>query len=105
MTGKLRLGAMTLALAVGLPLLTVGCAEHHYYRAYDPYYRDYHRWDRHEDAYYQQWTFETHRPRVDYRRLNRYEQREYWTWRHNHRKYRHNDRDYDRRYDPDYNRR
>jgi hypothetical protein len=100
MSGKLRLGVMSLALAVGLPLATVGCAEHHYYRAYDPYYNDYHRWDRHEDAYYRKWIVETHRRRVDYRRLNRAEQREYWAWRHNHGR---DHRDYDR--DRDYDRR
>ena len=98
MSGKLRLASMSLALAIGLPLLTVGCAEHHYYRAYDPYYNDYHRWDRHEDVYYRQWAVETrHDAHRDYRHLNREEQREYWSWRHNHGRDRDHDRDHDRR--------
>ncbi len=39
---------LLLAVALALPLVTTGCAEHRYYRVYDPHYRDYHRWDDHE---------------------------------------------------------
>ena len=53
------------------------------YRSYDPYYRDYHRWDDRETVYYRQWVVEGHRdPHRDYRKLRRKEQREYWDWRH-----------------------
>jgi hypothetical protein len=70
----------------------VGCAEHRY-RTYDPYYNDYHRWDDHERVYYNQCVVETHRdPHRDYRKLNKDEQKEYWTWRHNH-----EERDHDHR--------
>jgi hypothetical protein len=78
---------LLLASAISLPLATVGCAERRY-RTYDPYYNDYHRWDDHERGYYNQWVVETHR---DYRKLNKDEQKEYWTWRHSH-----PDRDHDR---------
>ncbi len=76
---------MILAMAFGMAMLVTGCAEHHYYRAYDPYHNDYHNWDSHENVYYQQWVVETHRdPHRDYRKLNKDEQKQYWTWRHDH---------------------
>jgi len=37
------LGPLLLAVALAVPLATTGCAEHHYYRVYDPYYHDNHR--------------------------------------------------------------
>jgi hypothetical protein len=44
------------------------------YRAYDPYYRDYHVWDDHETVYYNQWVGETHRePHRDFRKQFRRE--------------------------------
>jgi len=58
------------------------CA-HHYYRVYDPYYRDYHVWDHNEVVFYEQWCRETHRDaHRDFRRIPPEEQREYWAWRH-----------------------
>lgn len=76
------------------PLATIGCAEHHYYRVYDPYYHQYHRWDD-ERIYYRQWAIENHRdPNRDYRHLDREDQRRYWKWRHQHEHDR--DRDHDR---------
>jgi hypothetical protein len=54
------------------------------YRAYDPYYSDYHAWNSGETVYYNQWIGETHRPYRGYKRLNREDQRAYWNWRHNH---------------------
>ena len=55
------------------------------YRAHDPYHNDYHRWDDGEVRYYNQWVVETHRPSgLDYRRMKRQEQRDYWNWRHSH---------------------
>ena len=59
--------------------------EHHSYRVYDPYYTDYHVWNDDEVGYYNRWAAETHRdPHRDFRKLNKDEQKEYWTWRHNH---------------------
>jgi len=73
-------------LAVGVALsATVGCGGGpHYYRAYDPYYQDYHPWNHDEVVYYQRWEGDTHRNHVDYRKRNAAEQKEYWTWRHDH---------------------
>jgi len=76
---------LCLALVFAALLGGLGCAEHHYYRVYDPYYHDYHRWDHQEAAYYDQWAVETHRdPHRDFKGLNDQEKKEYWTWRHSH---------------------
>ncbi|MBZ5606510.1 MAG: hypothetical protein LAO79_29835 [Acidobacteriia bacterium] len=61
-----------------------GCAGEVGVRAYDPYYRDYHVWGDAEAPYYNNWVIETHRPHVDYRRLNKHDRDEYWRWRHDH---------------------
>jgi hypothetical protein len=66
------------------PLLIEGCATHTY-RVYDPYYSDYHLWDSNEVVFYHRWELETHRGHRDFRRRSPEQQREYWTWRHNHR--------------------
>ena len=73
------LGVLLLASLSGL------ACEHHYYRVYDPYYTDYHVWNDDELRYYHQWADETHHERDrDFRRLRPEEQKDYWTWRHNH---------------------
>ena len=81
-----RNGMRTLLLTGALAASVAGVAcEHHYYRVYDPYYTDYHSWDRDEDVYYHRWAAETHRDaNRDFRKLRPEEQKEYWTWRHNH---------------------
>jgi hypothetical protein len=93
-------GLLFAPLVLLLPLATIGCAEHHYYRAYDPYYNDYHRWDDHERVYYQQWVVENH-PHRDYRKLDKDDQKRYWEWRRNHGDH---DRDRDRDHDRDHDR-
>jgi hypothetical protein len=85
-----------LTAALVLPLATIGCSEHHYYRAYDPYYHDYHRWDNRETIYYQQWENENHHEHRDFRQRNADEQKEYWNWRHSHADHDH-DHDRDKR--------
>lgn len=76
--------SLLLGSALASSLAGLGC-EHHYYRAYDPYYSDYHVWDRDEVVYYHRWADETHRDsHRDFRTLRPEEQKEYWTWRHNH---------------------
>lgn len=82
--GTNRFMTMLLAGAMASSLAGVAC-EHHAYRVYDPYYTDYHNWDRDEIVYYHRWADETHRDRTrDFRKLRPEEQKEYWTWRHNH---------------------
>lgn len=81
-----RLRSFLMALALGSAMLSAGCAVHAGvgYRVYDPYYSDYHVWDQPEIGYYNQWITETHHPHVEYRKLGRTDQREYWRWRHEH---------------------
>lgn len=74
-----------MAAALASVLTSAGCAGHHGYRVYDAYYTDYHAWNHDEIIYYRQWCSETHRDSGrNFRKLSPEEQREYWTWRHNH---------------------
>ena len=83
--GSRPLRAMLLGTALAGAMAGLACSEHHAYRVYDPYYTDYHVWNNDETAYYQRWADETHRDRNrDFRKLSPEEQKEYWTWRHNH---------------------
>jgi len=79
---RLSLTSMFLVLAVVLPVASTGCADHHYYRVYDPYYSDYHRWGPDEDAYYHRWEAEGHRDHREWKERSPEEQKEYWGWRH-----------------------
>jgi hypothetical protein len=82
--GSRPLRALLLALGLISSMAGMACA-HHPYRVYDPYYTDYHVWNNDEVTYYNRGTVETHRdPHRDFRHLNKDEQKEYWTWRHNH---------------------
>ena len=76
--------SVLLAACLVSPLMFTGCAARvGYYRAYDPYYRDYHTWNGGEVVYYNRWAQERHRDnRREFRRLPRKEQKEYWEWRH-----------------------
>jgi hypothetical protein len=86
-------------LVLTFGMLATGCAERHY-RAYDPYYNDYHEWGPGETVYYRQWYGENYHNRGyrDYRKLNKGEQRNYWNWRHSHGDH---DHDNDHRHDHD----
>jgi len=86
--------SLLLAGALASSLAGIAC-EHHYYRVYDPYYTDYHVWNNDETVYYRRWANETHHDRDrDFRRLPPEEQKEYWTWRHNHGDHDRDDRDH-----------
>jgi hypothetical protein len=76
--------SLLLGVVLLSPVVFSGCAERASIRVYDPTYRDYHRWDSHEDVYYQRWEVETHRDHREFRERRTDEQNEYWTWRHNH---------------------
>lgn len=79
------LRSLCLAAAILASWGGLACGGHHYYRVYDPYYTDYHEWNTQERDYYRQWADETHRDsRRDFRKLPPRDQKEYWTWRHNH---------------------
>jgi hypothetical protein len=90
------LGTLLLTGVIAASGAGIACAEHHQYRVYDPYYTDYHNWDRSENGYYQRWADETHHDRDrDFRKLRPEEQKDYWTWRHNHGDHGRDDRDRD----------
>ena len=75
---RLFSGLLISTLAAGA-VLTTGCAEHRY-SGYDPYYgtSGYYGYN---DPYYRQWLAERRYNYVEYNRLNRERQREYWEWR------------------------
>jgi hypothetical protein len=78
-------GALCLAASMTVSLTTARCAEHHYYRVYDPCYRDYHVWNDSEVVYYQRWAAETHHdPNRDFQKIPPDEQKDYWNWRLGH---------------------
>jgi len=74
----------SLCLAAALAPVALGTAcIHRAYRAYDPYYNDYHKWTDREEDYYQRWCRETQRdPGRDFRKLSPEDQEVYWKWRH-----------------------
>jgi hypothetical protein len=96
-----RMSSLVLAGAMLFSMAGVACGGHRAYRVYDPYYTDYHQWNGDEDYYYRRWANETRRDsQRDFRRLPPQDQKEYWTWRHNHGDHdrnRDHDRDHDRR--------
>jgi hypothetical protein len=51
-------------------------------RIYDPFRRDYHVWDRHEERAYRGYLAERHRSYVRYGRQRLAERPAYWRWRH-----------------------
>jgi hypothetical protein len=52
------------------------------HRVYDSANRDYHNWDAREDEAYRRWLEEKREGYVDYDRLDRKRQEDYWRWRH-----------------------
>jgi hypothetical protein len=72
--GSALLPATAVADEGGRPAITV--------RIYDRDHRDYHRWDRRENARYRAYLAARHRRFVAFRRANRQRQIAYWRWRH-----------------------
>ena len=80
-TGFMRLfsGLLISTLAAGT-ILATGCAEHRYQN--DPYaYGGSSGYYGYNDPYYREWLAERRYNYVEYNRLNRERQREYWEWR------------------------
>ncbi len=75
---RLFSGLLISTLALGT-IVTTGCAEHRY-SGYDPYYGSgsYYGYN---DPYYRQWLAERRYNYIEYNRLNRERQREFWEWR------------------------
>src|SRR5579864_4588526 len=74
---RLFSGLLLSTLALGT-IVTTGCAEHRYRN--DPYYGSggYYGYN---DPYYRQWLAERRYDNIEYNRLSRERQREYWEWR------------------------
>ena len=53
-------------------------------RVYDRNHKDYHNWDDREDRSYTLFRGEHPKYGVTYRKAKHKQQREYWTWRHEH---------------------
>jgi hypothetical protein len=76
---RLFSGLLISTLALGT-IVTTGCAEHRYQN--DPYaYGGYSGYYGQNDPYYRQWLAERRYNYVEYNRLNRERQQEYWQWR------------------------
>jgi hypothetical protein len=65
-------------------------------RVYDTPRQDYHRWDRAEERSYRAYLAERRQAYVEFQRLSRREQDEYWEWRHSRGDRDRDDRDRDR---------
>jgi hypothetical protein len=70
---------MLSAAALASASVTTGCAGGGV--VYDPYARDYHRWDHDEDGYYRRWEAENGRDHMAFDRRTPDEQHAYWGWR------------------------
>lgn len=75
---RLFSGLLISTLALGT-IVTTGCAEHHYSGG-GPYYGSsgYYGYN---DPYYREWLAERHYNYIEYNRLQRERQQEYWEWR------------------------
>jgi hypothetical protein len=81
------LSSMALAAALAAPVMIptslqgqVGVS----IKVYDRDHKDYHVWDDREDKAYRVFLGERHRDYVEYKKLNRRDQSDYWKWRHEH---------------------
>jgi hypothetical protein len=75
---RLFSGLLISTLALGT-IVTTGCAEHRY-RGNDPYYGSGSNYG-YNDPYYRQWLAERRYNNIEYNRLSRERQQEYWQWR------------------------
>lgn len=87
------LSTLLLSTALIAPALTIGCAEHHYYRVYDADHGDYHTWNNNETVYYQQWETENHYDHRDFKDRDQGQQKQYFDWRHKHENEKDKDKD------------
>jgi hypothetical protein len=53
-------------------------------RIYDRDHKDYHRWDDREKGAWERFQDEKHIVHHEFNKAKRKEQREYWSWRHEH---------------------
>ena len=53
-------------------------------RVYDRDHKDYHEWNDREAHSYDQYRVKHPKVRVEFKKSNKREQRDYWNWRHSH---------------------
>jgi len=70
--------------AAGLVPVTARADDHQDKRYYDRNGRDYHTWNGQEDKAYRLYLEEQHRQYVEFPRVKRTQQTEYFRWRHQH---------------------
>ena len=82
------IGSLVLSAAIIAPPVVVSSAKAQdaevHIRVYDRDHKDYHDWDEREDRAYRHYLADRRRDYIEFKRLNRREQREYWNWRHEH---------------------
>jgi hypothetical protein len=78
-------GGLLLSAALIAPLTArADDRDHHERRYYDRDGRDYHQWNGDEDRAYRAYLQEQHREYLEFHRVRRDQQREYFRWRHVH---------------------
>src|SRR5690349_15356096 len=82
----LLIGGLVLTAALIAPLTVQANDRDHQdnRRYYDRDARDYHQWDNNEDRAYRAYLQNQHREYVQFHRVNRGRQRQYFKWRHEH---------------------
>lgn len=75
---------LLLSATMVVSALTIGCGDHHYYRAYDADHGDYHTWNDGETVSYQKWETENHYDHKDFKVREKDEQKKYYDWKHRH---------------------
>jgi hypothetical protein len=90
---KLRVAALFITAALTVPIGAMALTpqddnhekhERDEHRIYDTERKDYHNWDATEDGAYRHWLDGRHETYVEYARLDKKRQKEYWKWRHEH---------------------
>lgn len=73
---------LTLLFAGLVSVSTVGC--YHHQHDYDEHGEVAMQWSAGEEPYYERWENQTHRDHKDWNQRSSDEQRQYWSWRHDH---------------------
>jgi hypothetical protein len=84
---KKHIPALLFAAVLAAPSLAVAAPQDHrpaQKRVYDRDHKDYHVWDSREEQSYRAWANEQHHANLNYAKLKRQQQSEYWAWRHAH---------------------
>lgn len=78
-SGYRLFSALMIAGALASPVIVSGCYQHHEHG-----YGATATWSDNEGPYYARWEGETHRDHREWAQRNADEQKQYWSWRHDH---------------------